>query len=226
MTWKEDWICEGGHPYMMRDGVKYCPVCEAIASNGLRKIPRCPQNHTVPAGIKYCPTCERYRNSRWQKALDLTGQSTCVYGHTMTHDACYYGMRLGKWPERKCSICVKERMMGANKIYQEQRAKTREEKGLKKRPPKRKSLPPTFCDWVVALRLVEGKVDEVYDMRRDDTVGPTAMEKWVAYHSTPDNYVSTRTFNSGPSVVRYQWREYGDLKKWKPKTLAQAMREE
>lgn len=219
------WICKGGHPYYRIDGKKICPICAKIAELGLRKD-RCAKfNHTVPAGHRHCPTCERYRKNPWQAELDQNGEATCTNGHHATHETLTYVRYPNGQVKRVCSQCL-TLAAGAARDAAVAYAEGRHERGeTRKRHRQRKRLPVDFFDWVVALRLIEGKIDEVYDMTRGTHVGPTAMEKWVAYNSTTDDYVFTRKFSNSIKSVRWQWAEAGEANGWPPKTLAQAMAE-
>lgn len=222
------WICDGGHPLYLIDGKKTCPQCVIIAEQGAKKE-RCKRNHTVALGNSNCPTCGVYRKRPWFKALDEAGMAPCPRGHEMTHDKLKYSVRQGRFAERKCSECSSTNSKAANSAMVKVRAEQRAAKGLPPLPPvaRRRGirLKPDYIDWVVAFRLIEGKVDEVYDMQRGTHVGPTAMEKWVAYHSTPEDYTHMRTYQTHPGTVRHEWPKYGLRHGWKPKTLVQAIAE-
>lgn len=222
----EGWICEGGHPYYLIDGVKTCWVCEQIAELG-QKESGCKKGlHTNAIGNKNCVTCEKHRKRPWQKELDEKGVALCPEGHEVTHDNLKYSLSSCGAPQRKCRTCSDTAASHANSAYVLSRNEGRAAKGLPPYEPRQKKrLPPEYFDWVVALRLIEGKVDEVYDMRRGEHVGATAMEKWVAYHTTNDSYPFARKSGDREQVLRYQWPELGIRRKWKPKTLAQAMAE-
>jgi hypothetical protein len=223
----EGWICEDGHPLYRIDDVKICKICPIIAEVGAKEN-RCRlMGHTVPVTSECCTICNQYSKIPWHKELDQNGVATCPAGHTVTHEDMLYNMRGGKSPERKCYQCVSASWKRANAAYVAGREAVAAAEGreIDRRYKEARRLPLDYFDWVVALRLIEGKVDEVYDMRRDNNIGPTAMEKWVAYHSTTDDYNHTRTQPGGPKFVRHQWAETGQLKKWKPRTLAQAMSE-
>jgi hypothetical protein len=221
------WICDDGHPKYLVKGEIMCPTCAKIERVGL-KSPRCKRrNHTVPLGEDTCPICFRYKKIPWLAELDEHGVADCPKGHHVKHADLAYSLRSGLHPERRCKQCM---MANTKKSTMVNRAKwdAIRASGAFVPTPRRvrkDRLKPEYCDWVVALRLIEGKVDEVYDMKRGDHIGPTAMEKWVAYHSTSEDYTHTRTFASGPNTVRHQWTETGRVNKWKPKTLAQAMSE-
>lgn len=222
------WICSGGHPLYLIDGVKYCPTCELIAERGA-KPKRCKRNHIAIAGISNCATCGMYRKAAWLQELDEHGKASCPQGHEMTHAKLRYAVRQGKHAERKCSACSSTNSKKANTVMVKVRADQRAAKGLPPLPPvahrRGVRLKPDYIDWVVAFRLIEGKVDEVYDMKRGAHVGPTAMEKWVAYHSTPGDYAYMRTYEAHPGTVRHEWPKYGLRHGWKPKTLVQAIAE-
>lgn len=221
----EGWLCEGNHPYFLVDGKKFCPVCELIKEVGA-KPERCrAMGHTVPIGKDHCPLCWRYRKALWQKELDLNGEAECPNGHRMTHETLLYTLRSGTVHERKCPNCIRE-SSARGRATAMANAKARHEAGLTKPRPAPVRLPPEYCDWVVAYRLIMGQVDEVYDMKRGQHVGATPMEKWVAYHSTPEDYNHVRSNRtSGDRVLRYQWAEYGEQHGWEPKTLVQAIAE-
>lgn len=222
----EGWICEGGHPYYLIDGNKVCWVCEQIEKRGAKEGGCKKRLHTVHAGAAHCITCEKHRKRPWQKELDENGVATCPAGHEVTHESLKYSLSACGAPQRKCSICSDEAASHANSAYLIGRARKRAEKGLPPLQPREKvRFPIDYFDWVVALRLIEGKVDEVYDMKRGSHVGPTAMEKWVAFHSTTDDYPFMRRFDNSERHVRWQWPETGRVRGWKPKTLAQAMSE-
>ncbi len=222
-----DWICEGGHPLYLIDGEKYCPICVAITEKGLKPRGRSgptPCAHTMPTGVKSCYVCERYRKSPWLQELDENGRGTCPGGHEVTHADLSYGIR-GQYAQRRCAACAHDSVLKASRAFMKKKDEIAAAEGRKvrRRTDPKVRLPVDYIDWVVALRLIEGKVDEVYDMNRGGHVGATAMEKWVAYHSTTDLYSYTRTTPTGPTHVRYQWVDMGVVKKWKPTTLAQAM---
>lgn len=222
----EGWICEGGHPYYLIDGTKVCWACEQIKKYGPKEGGCKKRLHTTHEGAKNCITCEKHRKRPWQKDLDEHGTAVCPEGHEVTHETLKYSISACGAPQRACPICSSKAAAHANSQYLLSRARKREGKGLPPLPPRKKvRLPVDYFDWVVALRLIEGKIDEVYDMRRGTHVGPTAMEKWVAYHSTTDDYNYTRTAPDREYTIRWQWPEAGAAKGWKPKTLAQAMSE-
>lgn len=223
----EGWICEGGHPYYLVDGEKMCPICIKIADVGSRPKRCRVMGHLVPADQQWCTLCQRYTKLEWLRELDKTGTSTCPQGHEATHETLKYSLRSGKFPERKCEACVSSSWKKANTAYIAKRMGIAQAEGreLQHRPKEKRRLAPEYFDWVVALRLIEGKIDEVYDMRRGTHVGATGMERWVAYHSTTDDYNYMRTTPSGPTHVRSSWVDTGKVKRWKPKTLAQAMSE-
>lgn len=227
MTPPNDWICEDGHPLYLIDGDKVCSICQQIAEHGARPG-RCRlRGHTVPKNSNNCRACRRYREAPWFEELDATGSAVCPSGHHMTHENLAYGLRGGVWPERKCSQCVTEGWQKAHAAFMRNRESVAAAEGreVRRRSVPKVRLPSDYIDWVVALRLIEGKVDEVYEMKRGKHIGATAMEKWVAFHSTADSDIFERSCPGGVTSVRYQWREYGDRHKWKPKTLAQAMAE-
>lgn len=222
----DSWICEGGHPYYLHEGKKVCSVCDEIKEHGLRKRPCRLGGHAMPANREECLTCKKYRLMEWHRELDKTGKAICKNGHEVTHETMRYSLIRPGVLQRACGGCVN---MSANMAasVNKKKAAHRHAAGLtRRRPPKKTdALDHTYVDWVVVYRLAMGKVDEVYDMKRGDTVGATAMEKWVAYHSTPEDYLYTRNFPAGPATVRWQWREYGIKKKWEPKTLVQVIAE-
>lgn len=224
----EGWICEGGHPYFMIDGEKVCPICVKIAVEGVRVSQRpCAGNHTRPMSHGNCRLCERYNKTPWQKELDLTGKATCPKGHSLTHEDLKYTHRQGKTPERQCGQCRYDRIVTASKAYIKKREEIAAAEGreVRRKNAPKKRLPAESYDWVVALRLIEGKVDEVYDMVRDEHKGATLMEQWIAYCSTTeeDNTRMIRHHSGIPSYIRPQWKRAADSRGWKPKTLAQAM---
>lgn len=225
----EGWICEGGHPLYLIDGEKFCPICILIAERGVK--PQAPRgrrgcSHTVPMGVNSCYVCERHRKAPWLRALDQNGRATCPRGHEATHETLKYSRR-GDAVVRRCARCEEVGVAQAQRAFLRRKEEIAAAEGrqVRHRDDPKKRLPADFADWVVILRLIEGKVDEVYDMKRGEMVGATAMEKWVAYHSTSEDYNFTRTQPSGVHTVRHHWTETGQANGWKPKTLAQFMSE-
>lgn len=229
MTSPTDWLCEGGHPYYLVDGTKFCPVCVKIAKVGAKKKRCVKMNHTAPADADSCALCQRFTKAPWLKQLDLTGETICPNGHANTHATLKYTLRNGKIPERKCQACVDTSAKKAAETFRQNRMAVAEAEGreLDTRAKRRARFGPEYFDWVVALRLIEGKVDEVYEMMRGKHKGATAMEKWVAYHSTTDWDTPRliRHTDKRPNNIRSAWVVTGTQLGWKPKTLAQAMSE-
>jgi len=230
VTWREEWICSGEHPLYLVDGTKVCMTCVKIAEVGAKRKRCIKMNHTVPADADSCALCQRFTKAEWLKQLDLTGETVCPNGHANTHATLKYTLRSGKIPERKCQECIDASAKKAAATQRQIRAAIAKAEGreMDTRAKRRRRLGADYFDWVVALRLIEGKVDEVYDMMRGKHKGATGMEKWVAFHST--HGIDTSKFvrhdhNARPSNVRYQWTETGTALKWEPKTLAQAMAE-
>lgn len=223
----EGWICPDGHPLYLIDGEKICAICAEIERNGARPNRCKKRGHTVPRSAKNCRVCQRYRHAPWWEVLDTMGSATCPSGHEVTHEDLLYGIRSGGIVERKCHSCVRESWSKAHDVFMKRREEVAAAEGreLRHRDAPKKRLPIDYFDWVVSLRLIEGKIDEVYDMRRGEHVGATAMEKWVAYHSTGGDYFFTRKFDNSEKHVREQWPDVGLRKGWPPKTLAQAMSE-
>ncbi len=223
-----EWLCEGNHPYYLIEGKKYCSVCEQIKLVGLSTF-TCRRKHTRPAGDRDCSVRGKYRRRPWFRELDENGVATCPGGHTLNHATLSYSKLYGVWAQRSCAECLNANGAKANAVYVSNCEKRATEAGRKvrKRGEKKDTLAPEYIDWVVAYRLAMGKVDEVYDMKRGDHKGATAMEKWVAYCSTigrdPSEFI--RKSEGGERFIRPQWAEYGEQHKWKPKTLAQAMAE-
>lgn len=225
-----DWICEGGHPYYLIDGVKHCPICVRIAEVGVKPTRCVKMGHTIPADVRSCSLCHRFTKADWQRQLDLNGEATCPKGHALTHATLAYIRRGSGVYERKCPTCIDVNWKAAGRQYRtncEARAK-REGREMRRVGRPKKRFKPTDYDWVVALRLIEGKIDEVYDMMRGTHKGATTMEKWIAYCSTTehDSTRLIRRFGAGNDKhLRNQWAEYPEKAGWSRKTLAQAMNE-
>jgi len=223
-----DWICPDGHPKYRVGDTLTCPTCEQIATQGQKPDLCKRRGHSVPLGFDVCNVCVRYKKIPWTEQLDNHGSATCSNGHEVTHDELVYLVRGGKTHERRCPGCARDASLAAVQAHKAKTAARHAAGWTKKRPPKLKdTLAPDYLDWVVAYRLAMGKVDEVYEMKRGDHEGATAMEKWVAYCSTegrdPDEFL--RTMQSRTATIRWQWAEHARMKGWAPKTLTQAMAE-
>ncbi len=225
----DGWICEGGHPYYLIDGEKYCPLCTLIEQVGRHPVD-CRNGHARPAtGHRSCRLCDKYRKRPYWRELDEKGEAVCPNGHRLTHETVAYSKQQGVWVERSCPSCRRENVKNANAAYVAKREALAAAEGreIRRRAREEDTLAVDYLDWVVAYRLAMGKVDEVYEMRRGRHKGATPMEKWVAYCSThgrdPEEF--RRNQPSGVRIVRGQWAEYANEKGWPPKTLIQAMAE-
>ncbi len=227
MTWRDDWICPGGHPYYLIDGVKTCWVCDRIAEVGAKERGCKADLHQTPLGTSHCVTCEKWRKRAWSEELDTVGKAVCPDGHEITHETLKYMLGADGIPQRRCAECAITGRKRATASYVASREEHHAKNGtLMRRQQEKVRLPLDYFDWVVSLRLIEGKVDEVYDMMRGKHKGATAMEKWVAYHSVPRDFSAVRHLKSGETTgVHLSWATVGIARGWKPKTLAQAMAE-
>jgi hypothetical protein len=174
------WICEYGHPkYRVtrgaptgyRDTRRTCHICEKIAQSDPRM---CIRGHRFPSVERQCRLCLIYRQNPWLKELDETGIAQCPRGHWMEHQKLNYNT-----PKRRaCGVChVEQRARAIAAASEANRGKPNVNKG------RTMGVKQRYVDWVVVHRLMVGRLDEVYAMRRGTTKGPTAMEEWVAYNS-------------------------------------------
>ena len=221
MTWaREDWTCENGHPLYLIDGEKICTKCPKLAGAG--RLVKCKRGHVYPA--PYCRTCSSYYSAPWLGVLDETGETYCPGGHYHTHETLTYLARPGGGAERKCGLCIASSLKSASKAYSEMQSEDRKRTGRKYTIKKR--LPNTFVDWVVVQRMIDGKVDEVHQMVRDDSRGPTLMERWVAVCSTPKWHPFMRSADENHSSDRRPfWERIGHNMGWEPKTIADVLME-
>lgn len=235
MNWKEKWICELGHPkYRVFAGTGSsltCFICKKIEKSLNPKV--CLRGHKYASEDRQCRLCMWYAQHPWLKELDTTGEAVCPRGHEVTHATLNYKRR----GYRRCPECHKlGRGIAVKAMAEAHRGKPNANRG------KRFGVTRTFADWVVVLRLIEGRLDEVYQMRRGTTKGPTPMEEWVAYNSTRPGEGAWRLAYSEQNELlarrhgaremgkanelaasftrRWEkWGTYGRERKWEPKTI-------
>jgi hypothetical protein len=217
----EGWVDDRGHPLYLIDGEKICSRCPGYTAD--TELFVCKYGHTYIRG-KGCRVCEAWRTAPWLKQLDQTGETVCSRGHEHTHETLLYSRTANGGAERKCPQCVEGSMAKATASYVERMAKEREVTGRTYSVKTR--LPYTYVDWVVVQRLIDGKVDEVHQIMRDDSRGPTLMERWVAVCSTPPWKPFIRSSSDGhTSDRRPDWEKIGKSYGWEPKTITQVMAE-
>lgn len=234
MNWREKWICEHGHPkYRIFQGTGSflaCLICKKVEKSINPRT--CKRSHPFPAEDRQCRLCMWYAQHPWLKELDEHGEAVCPKGHTVTHNTLNYRRR----GYRRCGECHKlGRGVAVKAMADNHRGRPNVNKG------KRFGVKRTFADWVVVYRLIEGRLDEVYQMKRGTTTGPTPMEEWIAYNSTSplegahklaysdqDELIHSRGGSSkGKShelalsfARRWEkWGTYGRDRKWEPKTI-------
>lgn len=240
---KPQWICDKGHPKyrVKRPGGQTPLVCHICAKVAKSASPRmCIRGHEFPVEERQCRLCLIYKQNPWLKELDENGKANCPRGHEMTHDTLNYDT-----PKRRCcSTCyLTSRQRAIQAMAKQNTGKSNANKG------KTYGVKKTFADWVVVLRLIEGRLDEVYSMKRGFTVGPTPMEEWIAHNSMNPMESAHRLAYSeqkelctkrGPQtdkvkanslassfIIRWEkWGTYGRARKWEPKTMWELIGEE
>lgn len=236
------WLCEFGHPKyrVVHKGAKHnskrvCHICTKIEKSDPRI---CIRGHKFPSAERQCRLCLIYRQNPWLKELDEVGIATCPRGHEMEHHKLNYNT-----PGRRCcGVCYFEAKKKNIRAAQSSLVgKPNVNRG------KKVGVAKTFVDWVVVHRLMEGRLDEVYAMRRGTTTGPTPMEEWVAYnsfnpmesahrlaYSEQDELCAKRSdTGKGKSHVlimsftaRWEkWGTYGRGRGWKPRSLRDVLSE-
>lgn len=229
------WVCESGHPryWVYRaDGArrKVCHICAKIAKSASPRM--CIRGHTFPVEERQCRLCLIYRQNPWLKELDEKGIATCPRGHEMTHDTLNYSTHR----KRCCSTCFTEaRQRGVAACAAHHTGKPNANRG------KKYGVKKDFVDWVVVHRMINNQVEDVMQMKRGFSTGPTSMEKWVAYCSTtPMESAHRRAYHgespkNGNSVSHMEiqrwesmwssWGEEGRRKKWPRKTILDVLAE-
>lgn len=229
--WRESWICPEGHPmyriYLGTGSFVRCIICQKVEKSVNPRL--CIRGHTFPAEDRQCRLCLWYSQRPWLKELDEKGVATCPSGHEVTHDMLCYKRR----KQRRCPKChTKARGKAVAAMAEANTGKPNANKG------KHYGVKRTFADWVVVYRLIEGRLDEVYSMKRGFTTGPTPMEEWVAHNSMnplegahrlaysdqKELYVGTEKGKTNELTLSFvkrweKWGNYGKARKWKPMTM-------
>lgn len=234
-AWRSKWICDKGHPkyriHMGNGSELRCLICRKLAKTA--DVRTCRRGHSFPVEERQCRLCLWHAQHPWLKVLDETGESECPKGHKVTHTTLNYRRR----GQRRCPECHKHaRGKSVAAMAERNTGVPNANKG------KHYGVKRTFADWVVVYRLIEGRLDEVYKMKRGFTTGPTPMEEWIAYNSmqplesahrlaySDQDELLARSFGTreiGKSnelaksfINRWQkWGNYGRERKWKPMNI-------